>query len=81
MLSKLDSAQISEYMAYDRIESLRNDNLVFMLAQLTALLANVNGGKSKISDFIPKVHKPISVMEKVKAVLSGSRRNKFNSKD
>lgn len=75
MLSKLDSAEISEYMAYDRLDCINNEKLVFMLAQLTALTANVNGGKTKIDDFIPKREKPVSVLDKLKAVFGGPRRN------
>lgn len=75
MLEKLDSEDISEYMAYDRLEPIGGEKEVYMIAQLTALLANVNGGKTKVSDFIPKPAKPISVIDKIKAAFNGARRN------
>ena len=75
MLSKLDSAEISEYMAYDRLADIDNEQITVMIAQLTALTANINGGKTKVEDFIPKwkSNQP-TVMDKIKAVFGGSAR-------
>ena len=80
MLSTMSSEKISEYMIYNKIDGIGDEKLVFMVAQLTALLSNVNGGKAKIADFIP-IHqnKKVSIIDKIKAVFSGSGRNQPNS--
>lgn len=72
MLEKVDSNLISEYMAYDSIVGIGNERLIIMLAQLTSLLANVNGGKTKIKDFlVNQERKEVSLIDKIKAVFSG----------
>lgn len=64
MLNKISSSDINEYMAYDELEGFGNDKIIFMLAQLTALTANLKGGKSKVSDWIPSAPKPSQSLSK-----------------
>lgn len=75
MLEKIDSPLLSQYMAYDRLTGLDNEKLEFMIAQLTALTANIAGGKNKVSDFLPVKTKPVSVIDKIRMVFSGSKCN------
>ncbi len=75
MLKGISSEKLSEYMAYDRVAMIDNEKIIYMLAQLTALTANQNGGKFKVSDFIPEHKKTEPLMDRIKAALSDSRRN------
>lgn len=82
MLESMDSALLSEYMAYDRVDGFGDEKIVFMLAQLSSLTANINGGKTKVSSFMPPERtKKIPVIDKLKAIFNGSRRNKPSSTD
>lgn len=77
MLETMSSAQLSEYQMYNKIEGFGDDRLTFMMAQITSLMMNLKGGKTKPVEFIPTVKVPekVSIMDKIRKVFSGSRCN------
>ena len=75
MLSKMDSREISEWMAYysmDPFGEVRADYRMAMLACLTANINRGNGQPFKVSDFMPEFGpKKQQTVQEMKALLMG----------
>lgn len=58
-------------MAYHELHPFSHEIPMFMMAQLSALTANMNGGKARVEDFMPikKEKKSVSVIDKIKAIF------------
>jgi hypothetical protein len=60
LLEGLDSEELSEWMAYDRLD--RIPDPYWIAGMITANLFNaLTGGKAKIDDFIPRL-KPVRIL-------------------
>lgn len=73
MLSKMDSREISEWMAYYSMDPFGEVRADYRMAMLCCLTANINRGKgqpSKISDYMPEFGpKKPQTMEEMKTIL------------
>lgn len=72
LLSKADSQELTEWMAYAAIEPFGSNMDHYMIASLMALTANLQTGKKgkkfEPSDFLPRKKKPQS-WEDMKAAM------------
>jgi hypothetical protein len=75
LLSKLDSREISEWMAYYSIDPFGEVRADYRMAMSCCLLANINRGKGqpfKVSDFMPEFGpKKEQTVDEMKALLMG----------
>lgn len=73
ILNKLTSRQLTECIAYHRIEPFGHDTLYFLIGQLTSIIYNSNRGKNapakKPWDFIPFI-KPFSKKQSSNEMLN-----------
>lgn len=64
LLENIDSVEISEWQAYDRLEPF--DNPYWRSGMLASTTVNVmGGGKTKPTDFMPQRKKPQSVAQQI----------------
>lgn len=72
LLSRFSSAELAEWMAYDRIEPFGQRQSDYMMASNMAITANIHSRKGakpySASDFLPKIKKPMSEQELVENI-------------
>jgi len=75
---RIDSRELSEWIAYYNIEPFGQDRMELMLAQLTAVLANANRGKKgrpfRVGDFLIGYEAEPPSFEQIVSSLKGASR-------
>ena len=79
LLTTTDSDELSEWIAYDRFNTIRPERQDFLAAMICTIIANSNSKKNyKVKDFMPKfrktIKKPMSWKEMQKLLMGASKK-------